>query len=192
LKEKPHGGPVIERIGFLDIETSNLSATFGYIFSYCIKELDGPILERVLTPAEVKSGAFDRGLMIDCNRDMRKFDRLIVFWGKDRRHDIPFLRTRAAYYDLEFPLYKELIVNDLWDICKNKLRLHSNRLQAACDFFDIPAKQHKLEPTQWQKAMAGDKKALAFILEHNREDVISTEALWKKIQKYSRNPDTTI
>ena len=28
--------PINERIGFFDIEASNLKATFGYMFCYCI------------------------------------------------------------------------------------------------------------------------------------------------------------
>ena len=37
---------IIEKIGFLDIETSNLNADFGYVLSYCIKKLDGEIIKR--------------------------------------------------------------------------------------------------------------------------------------------------
>ena len=54
--------PPREVIGFLDIEASNLSATFGYVFSYCIKRLDGDIIERVLSPDEIKNGQFDKPL----------------------------------------------------------------------------------------------------------------------------------
>jgi uncharacterized protein YprB with RNaseH-like and TPR domain len=192
FKEKPDDGPVVERIGFLDIEATNLHATFGYAFSYCIKELDGPIFGRVLTPEEIRRCIFDKKLIEQLCKEIRQFDRIIVYWGKDNRYDIPFIRTRAVYHGCDFPVYKDLIVNDLYDIVKRKLRLHRNRLETACEFFDIPSKEHRLSPRVWQKAMAGDKKSLEWILDHNREDVISTEALWKKLEIYVRNPNTSI
>lgn len=194
--EKPYqkdgNAPGVERVGFLDIEATNLHATFGYTFSYCIKELDGEIYEYLLSPREIRKCIFDRKLIEQLCVDLRRFDRVVVYWGKDRRYDVPFLRTRAVYHGSDFPKYKELVVNDLFDIVKAKLRLHRNRLETACEFFDIPSKTHRLSPTIWQKAMAGDKKSLAWILDHNREDVISTEQLWKKLQIYVRNPDTSI
>jgi len=196
FKERPWesdvGAPGVERVGFCDIETSNLAATFGYIFSYCIKELDGKILEYVIKPSDIKKGEFDKNLMKQFCEDIRNFDRIVVYWGKDWRFDIPYLRTRAVYHGIDFPKYKALVVNDLFDIVKKKLKLHRNRLETACEFFSIPCKGHRLDPNVWQRAMAGDKKSLLWILEHNREDVISTEILWKKLREFSNSPNTSI
>ena len=116
----------------------------------------------------------------------------MVFWGKDRRFDIPFLRTRALYWGLDFPDYKSLVVTDCYDIVKAKLRLHRNRLESVCDAFDIPSKEHRLTPEVWVRAMAGDKKSLDYILKHNREDVISLEAVWKKLERFARNSKVSI
>ncbi len=190
--EKPESGPVIEKIGFCDIEANNLHATFGYIFSYCIKELDGPILERIVSPREIKQYIFDRELIKQFCIDIRKFDRVVVYWGKDNRYDLPFLRTRAVKWGADFPTYKELVITDVYDMVRRKLRLHRNRLETACDFLDIPCKEHRLNPDIWQKAMAGDKKALDYILKHNREDVISLEALWKRLFDYVRQANLSI
>lgn len=192
FKEQPDDGPVMEKIGFLDIETSNLNADFGYIFSYCIKELDGPIYEYVIKPGEIRAFTFDKNLMKQFYKDVMQFDRLVVYWGKDRRHDIPFLRQRAIKWGVPFPLYREVFVNDLYDIVKAKLKLHRSGLANACEFFDIPCKQHRLDPNRWQKAMAGSQEALDHILKHNEEDCVSTEQLWKLLRDYSRNPNTTI
>jgi len=125
-------------------------------------------------------------------KDIRKFDRLIVYWGKDRRHDIPFLRARALTYNLDFPSYKEIIVNDVYDIIKNKLRLSRNRMQNACEHLGINAKTHPLKPKIWQRARAGCPKSLKYILAHNIEDVVSLEALWKKVKPFTRQPNTSI
>jgi len=194
FKEQPsiNDERLVERIGFLDIEAGGLVATFNYIFSYCIKEFEGNIIERVVTPKEIRSYDFDKKLMQQFCMDIQKFDRLIVYWGKSYRFDIPFLRTRAVKWGLDFPKYQEKYVTDVFDTVKSKLRLHRNRLETACEFLDIPCKQHRLNPNIWQKALAGDKVSLDWILEHNREDVISLEELWKRLNQFSRHSRISI
>lgn len=179
-----------ERIGFFDIECSNLNADFGIVLSYCIKAEDGPILSRLITPEELRSGIFDRRLMEQFCEDAHKFDRLIGFYSA--RFDMPFLRTRSIFYKLNFPRWKELKHTDVYDIAKRKLNLHSRRLGILCSFFGIEAKEHPLTPSIWVSALSGDEKALKFILTHNQEDVISTEKLWHRIRDYSALNDTSI
>lgn len=192
LQENPKDSPVHEEIGFLDIEASNLQATFGIVLSYCIKRLDGEILKRVVTPKELRKGIYDRELMEQCIGDIKKFDRIVVYYGTDHRFDIPFLRTRAVYYNLDFPLYKEVKVTDVYPIIRNKFKLHRNRLETACEFFGIPSKEHRLDPAIWFKAISGDNKQLGYILTHNEEDVVSLEALYKKVIGYASNTQTSI
>jgi len=192
VSEHPADAPFTERIGFLDIEASNLKANFGYAFSYCIKELDGQIYEGCVTQHDIRSGIFDKGVIKQCIDDMRKFDRIIVYFGGDCRFDVPFLRTRAVYWGLDFPIYKEIQLLDLWMVIKRRFKLHSNRLQVACDFFGIPSKEHGMNHDVWIRAMAGDRNALHYILEHNREDVVSTEALYKRVIMYSNVPRSSL
>jgi hypothetical protein len=89
-----------------------------------------------------------------------------------------------------------MYVGDTHPILRNKFKLHSNRLETACDFFNIPAKQHKLNPDVWLKMITGNKKlmseAISYILQHNAEDVLSLEKLWKKISKFTRLGKTSI
>lgn len=185
-----------ERIGFLDIETSGLNANYGLVLTYCILSNDsGKILEGWLTEKDFqrKDLNYDKRIIAKCIKDMSQFDRLIVYWGKDRRHDIPFLRTRALTMNLDFPIYHEQIVNDLYDIVKNKLRLGRNSLQAACIAMGIESKTHPISPKVWLSATMGrSKTAMRYILEHNREDVQSTQTLWRKLNRFSSNPKTSV
>lgn len=190
--EKPNMCPAFEKVGFLDIEASNLKANFGIVISYCIKEENGKILERIVTPQELRSGQFDKKVIEQLSSDIRTFDRIVTYYGGDFRFDLPFIRTRAVFWGIDFPIYKELKVLDLYPIIKKKFKLHNNRLQTACDFFGIPSKGHRLNPDIWLRAMTGDKKALDFILLHNREDVKSTEDLYHKVIKYSNISNTSI
>ena len=176
--------PVKEKIGFLDIECSGLSADFSYIFSYAIKELDGDIIGRVLTPKEIRTFKFDENLTKELCYDLEKFDRIVVHYGTDYKFDLPFCRTRALKYGHEFPLYKSVYVEDTYSMSKAKLRLSRNRLENIATFFDIPNKQHKLQPSIWQKALAGDKASLDYIWKHNIEDIITLHDVWKKLNAY--------
>lgn len=179
-----------EKIGYLDIESSGLQADFAIVLSYCIKKENGEILKRVLTKKELESGIFDRELLKQCVQDMLKFDRLIYHYGN--RFDIPVLRTRCVYWKIYFPLYKEVKGTDTYPILKYKFKLHSNRLESACDFFGIPSKKHRIQPDIWIKALSGDKKSLDWILKHNEEDVVSLEELYKRINPYSNITNSSI
>lgn len=190
-KEKPRS-PINEKIGFLDIEASNLKADFGVVISYCIKEENGDILEGVMKPSEIKKGIYDKNVLKKCVSDMRKFDRLVHYYGGNYRFDIPFIRSRAMLHGLDFPLYKEIKSLDLYTYVKKTLKLHNNRLQTACDFFGIASKEHPMTYDVWMKALSGKKKALDYILEHNREDVISTEKLYHKMLPYINTPNSSI
>lgn len=185
-----------ERIGFLDIETSNLNANYGMVITYCISNNDNDeLLEGKLEEQDFqdKDGHYDKRIIQKCVTDMEQFDRLVVYWGKDRRHDIPFLRTRALMMGIGFPFYHEQIVNDLYDLVKNKLRLGRNSLQSACTAFGIESKEHFLSPDIWMRAIVGrDMQAIDYILEHNREDVISTKILWNRMNIFGSNPKTSI
>jgi len=192
LKEAPETSPIIEKVGFLDIEASNLHADFGYMFSYAIKQREGDILGRVLTTQEIQNFTFDRKLVRELCKDLKKFHRVVVHWGVDRRYDLPFCRTRALKYGLDFPLYREVLAEDTYSMAKAKLRLSRNRLENICNFFEIPCKQHKLDPGKWQKALAGDEKSLQWIWEHNREDVVSLEGVWEKLNQHVHRSRTSI
>jgi len=117
-------------------------------------------------------------------RDLQHFDRIVVHWGTDRKFDLPFVRSRALKWGLEFPLYRSIYCEDTFNMSKAKLRLSRNRLESICAFFEIPAKEHKMHPGMWQKALAGDPKSLDYIWQHNIEDVISLEAVWEKLHNY--------
>ena len=103
-----------EKIGFLDIETFtfNFRADMGFMMTYCIKDLDGKVHTNSVTPKELKqSKDWDRRLTEDCIKDMCKYTRLVGHYST--LFDIPFLRTRALYYGLDFPVYKEIYHTDV-------------------------------------------------------------------------------
>lgn len=185
LKEKPSGSPFQEKVGYFDIETTGLRGDYHYVLSYAIlPDGRGKALGRVLTTKEILGGVFDKELLNEMCDDIRKFHRLIGHYSGDYHFDLPFVRTRATKYGLDFPLYKEVYGVDTQVILKSKFCLSSNRLASACTHFGIKAKTHPLTPELWQSASIGNPKALAYIWTHNLEDVKSTKELYHIIAPY--------
>lgn len=197
FSEKPLDSPIAEKIAFLDIESSNLKASFGVVLCYAIKargvDADkGGLITRTIVEADVKSGRYDRNILSNLMSDLKEFDRVCVYWGRDRRHDLPFLRTRALKAGINFPEYGSIYVLDLYDWAKNKLSLHSYRLETVCKEFGIPAKGHPLTGDIWLRAMAGKKDALDYITTHCAEDVICLEPVYNILEPYVRGGKVSI
>ena len=184
---------LVDRIGFFDIETFELNADWGFVFSYCIKRQGGSIIRRVLTGKEVLNYKVrDRRLIKQFCQDVKEFDTLVVYYGKDtggryQRHDIPFMRTRAMRWKIKnFPTNREKIIIDLYDCVKAKTKQKSNSMEHICKLLGIPAKQTPHDWEVWQRARDGNEKALKTVLMHNDEDVISMEMLFDEVYRYKK------
>ena len=182
------------RLGFLDIETSNLDANFGIMLTYCIKDAAGEqILAAAITPDDIKkydSDKSDTRIVQQCIDDIQKFDTLVTFYGK--RFDVPFLRTRALVDGLKFPVFGSIKHIDVWDWARKKLRLNSNRLEVVCrTLFGETDKTH-IEYKYWIGAARGDKDSIAWILDHNEKDVTDLERVFYKLEDFARRNDASI
>lgn len=175
---------LVENIGYFDIESSNLSSDFGTVLCYAIKHKEG-LITNSLTPQEIKEGIYDKRLLTDLCKDLRKFHRIITWYGY--KFDIPFVRSRAILHKLDFPLYKEVSHTDAYQKAKILIRtLHSKRLGVVAQFYGIKAKEHPLNPTVWLRCLSGDQEALDFVQTHCNEDVNSLEAVWKRLAPYQK------
>ena len=189
---------VKERVGYLDIETFSFGfkAQQGVIMTYCIKEegvdeKDGGLITNIIMPHELQDEENrDKRIVRELCADIRKFDRIITFYGK--RFDVPFIRTRALYYHIDFPGYMALTHTDVYDTIKRKFSLRGNSLGNTCKFFGIEAKGHMFGFPVWASAFQGDVEALKNILEHNKEDVICLEVLWGKVREQVREVASSI
>lgn len=167
-----------ERIGYFDIESSNLSSDFGIVLVYCIKHSRG-IISRKITPKELKTGVFDKRLLKELCEDLRGFDRVIGWYSS--RFDIPFVRSRCIFWGHDFPKYKELHHTDAYMLAKRLLRtIHSKRLGVVSKFFNIPAKDHPLDGNVWLKCLSGNQRAIDFVETHCKEDVFALQNVCEK------------
>lgn len=173
---------LIERVGFFDLETSNLNANWGIILSYCILGDDGTLYKNLIEYKDIRSGDFDKVVCEKFCEDARKFDRLIGWYSE--KFDAPYARTRCMFHKIDFPIYKEIKHTDAWRVARNKLKLHSNRLGVVAPFFGIKAKEHPLNPDVWIRCLSGNQEALDFVLTHNIEDVESLRKVWHRMKDY--------
>lgn len=186
LKENPEN----KRIGFFDIEASNLKADFGIVFLYCIKLAGSDkILERSITPKELHK-CLDKEVIKQCIKDLCSLDLCVTYYGT--KFDLPFVRSRSLYHKIDFPQFGELKHTDVYYIIKNKFCLSRSRLETACRTLLGKTDKTHIESVYWLKALQGDKESLDYILDHCRKDVIDLEKLYNKVIGFKKRTDKSI
>jgi uncharacterized protein YprB with RNaseH-like and TPR domain len=180
-----------ERVGFIDIESSNLKANFGIMLSYCIKiRGSDEILFDVITEKDMHCGELDKRIVKHCIEDMKKFDRLIGHYST--KFDIPYIRTRALILGLDFPEYGDINHTDTYYMAKHKLCLSSNRQNVVAEAVQGEDIKSRIEPKYWIPALQGNKKALDYILDHNKRDVLQLEGNYNKLERFVRRINKSI
>jgi Predicted exonuclease len=168
-------------VGFLDIESSQLNAEFGFMISWALKGLDSGTAFDYIDKDDFKTWSFDKRIVKSLVSNMKDYDIIYTYYGS--KFDIPFIRSRALKHNLAFPIQGEIIHRDLYYAARNKLKLQSNRLKNVTHYFGIYGKT-ELSGDIWAKATYGDKKAISYIVDHNIKDVEILESFYKKIRPY--------
>lgn len=182
--------PNTERVGFLDIETSNLKADFGIILTYAIKPQNVErIYQRTITKSDLRS-CLDENVVAQCIKDLRNFDRIVTWYGS--RFDVKFLRSRALALGLDFPEYGELRHNDIYYVARNKLCLSSNRLDTVSRALFGNSNKTRIESDKWIRALTGSEADLEYIADHCRKDVEELERVYHTLVAYARQEDRSI
>ena len=170
-------------IGHLDIETDNFDADAGLMLAWCVKMEGGELLEDVVTKKELDGEVQDKRIIQHLLEVLQGVDVVTTFWGTG--FDVPFIRSRALYHRLDFPMYGTICHFDLFYACRSLFKLHRKSLQAVTEFLGIEGKTHLKLPV-WQLAKRGHKESLGYVLEHCREDVKILEMLWQRVKPYRK------
>lgn len=195
----------IYKIGYLDIETSGLSADFDFMITYAILVRDiktgkttirkGRINTDDLKYAKRKGNAdlVDFRILEQLMRNISDIDVLIGHWfiGK-HRHDIPFIRSRMAINKVSgFPKYRMVKYGDTQKWTSQIHRLRSSGLAAIADAYGLSTHKTPVKTKDWKKAtLFADKKAIDYIMDHNIKDVIITYKVHKHLEQYVPLPAT--
>lgn len=175
-----------KRVGHLDIETNGFNADFHVMLCWCLKENQKDHIDYdKLTPEDrtVKNKIrIDKRLTQSLVDAISKYDVIVTWYGEG--FDLPFVRSRAIFHDIEFPNYGNIISIDAWRIARQRLKIHSNRLDSVAEFFGVNSKT-KLDFNAWVGAVFGDEPSLNRVLEHNKQDVITLDKCYNRLAKYS-------
>lgn len=171
------------RIGYLDIESDGLKADFGTMLSWCIKEKGGDVLHDYVEKTELFEGERDQRIVESLIETLNTFNIIVTYYGTG--FDLPFARSKALYYNLDFPPYQSMYHFDLFYPVKSKLLLSRNSLDSVCDYLGIEGKT-PLKKETWRKAKYGDPEAIKEVLEHNIGDVVILEELHDRIAPFQK------
>lgn len=168
-----------ERIGYLDIEASNLKANFGIVLSWAIKDgqsdwvyYDHLTLKDVTKYPESE----DKRILETCAETMREFDRIVTHYGGDFQYDLPYLRTRSIMMGVSFPKPGEIYHADTFAIAKRKLSLSSRRQDIIAEALFRKSLKSRINSAAWRGAVRGDASCIREVLDHNVRDVLELEA----------------
>lgn len=169
-----------ERVAILDTECSDLNAYSGFLLTWALAYVDTEktVTSDCIKKKDINKGNFDKVLLQSLLDELKNVDILVTYYGK--RYDVPFLRSRALFHNLDFPTVGTIKHIDLYDSVKHKLKLPRNTLDMATNFLGIEGKNH-VDLGIWLKAKYGDKESLDYILDHNKRDVEITRSLYEKL-----------
>lgn len=171
------------KIGYLDIETDGLKADFGTMLTWAIKEKDGDVVTDVVFKKELFDGLSDRRIVRSILEEIRKYRIIVTYYGTG--FDLPFIRTKALRYGLDFPGFGEVYHWDMYYTVRSKLCLSRKSLDNVCDYLGISGKT-RIDKNVWRRAKYGDPKALKEVLEHNVPDVVILETLHNKLTPFRK------
>lgn len=167
------------RIGFFDVETSNLSANIGMMFAACVKER-GKDTVATFTMSKDGKHLSDKAALVGLRDELEKFDFICTWYGTG--FDVPFVNTRLILNG-ERPI-DSLRHVDLYYRAKFNLKLHSNRLAVVGEALLGQSGKTPLAWGQWNKALMGDKEALDTVVEHCVADVVETESVFEVLKGF--------
>jgi uncharacterized protein YprB with RNaseH-like and TPR domain len=175
------------KIGFLDIETSDLDADgfTSMMLTWFVKTIGkNEFLSDKIDFKDMRNAKVEDKKIVQSMVDVltsHKYDIICTYYGTN--FDNKFLRSRALYHQIDFPVYGELLHLDLYYAVKKNLKLGSNRLESVCDYWGIKGKT-KLVWSTWRKAMQCDQQSLDYIYEHNKQDVVILEKVFHRLKPY--------
>lgn len=179
------------RIGFLDIEATNLNADFGYMLCWYIKAEGKDHYDHAcVTKKEMQTkGKRDKRVVSELLDAFDNYDILFAHYGSDRRFDLPYIRTRALYWGFDDRLSRlrnEKFISDTWITSRNKLKLSRNSLANLSKFLGVEAEKTPLDPSVWNDAMLGDTQALKYVDIHCKADVDVLEAVQARLKSVEK------
>ena len=171
------------RILSLDIEASSLTADFGLILTFGSKVvgIGKPEVLNILDYCNESKDLIkaEKQLLRDISKRMLGADVWLTHYGT--WYDLVFINSRLLYHNL--PVLPSSYPHvDTWKVAKNRLKLRNNRLHTIQEFLRLPSEKNAIKPEQWIRALGGHRPSMAYIVEHNRRDVLVLEEAYLRLR----------
>lgn len=173
------------KVGFFDIESTDLKANVGFMLCWGLLHTDGTVVSDVITRREIMSTAIepDKRVVASCLKAIEGVDVLVTYNGE--RFDIPFLRSRAMVHGLRFPAYGQKQHIDLYWATRRLTKLTNNRMGTLSAFLGGTDKD-SYDVRVWNRARRGDGEALGHIYSHNISDLQITQERFIALGPYMK------
>ena len=166
------------KILLYDIETSHLKADFGSLLAFGYKWLHE---KRVNVPTILdfnpKNAIDDSGITAEANRVLSEADMVVTFYGKG--FDQKFLNAKFLEHDL--PILANIPHVDLFFTVKSNLALTRKSLANVAYFLQLANVKTPVEGRLWKQAMIGEPKAIKYVKDHCRADVLILEEAYLRL-----------
>ena len=167
------------RIGFWDLETTDLKALMGRILISSIADSWGNVTTRTIYDFDQTSIIDDRGVCAWTRDELNKYDMIVTWNGK--MFDAPFLNARLLRWG-EKPWLGAIHQDPMWTAKAGSygLRIGSAKLDNVDRYFDRSDQLRKtaIDWDIWAKAMAGDREAMGYLVEHCENDTLVLRKVW--------------
>lgn len=155
-----------------DIEASSLNADYGIVLCVGFGYVDASPV-KVIDLHDYDGGNVikqEKKLLKHASELLLEADIWLSHYGSRGRFDLNYLQSRLAYHRLPFlpPTHPQI---DTWRISRDNLRLSSNRLGSISTHLGTKEQKNAILPEQWILALSGDKRAMAYVVEHCRRDI---------------------
>lgn len=163
-----------------DLETSNLSASFGTIICAGYKVVGEGDAE-VIDISQYKGNPLqaEKRMLRDLSDILMDSDAWLTWFGT--YFDVPYVNTRLLYHHLPvLPASHPHI--DGWKTAKNRLRLGNNRLNTVQSFLGLKDEKTHIKGEHWILALAGVKESMDYLVEHCYQDVLVLEEAYERLR----------
>lgn len=178
------------RIGYLDIETTGLSADFGYTLCAVILDEESGMFD-VVRIDETKGyydkkaigtkefwKRVDKEILTKFVDMFNKYDIIVHFNGK--WFDMAFLNTRLLKHGLKIlPDVKQV---DIYQVARKHIKTRSKRLDAIKEFLEVDTDVTGHDWEYWQMAGARVKEGLDYVVDHCKRDVERLRIVTHKVK----------
>lgn len=182
------------KIVVFDIETSGLRAdfsrmlSFGYLYypSEKVKVISLLDTNPKCEGCGRVDATSDKELVKKVYPILAEADLLVSWYGREGNgFDAKFLNTRIIAAGL--PALPHIPQIDLWVTSRTRLALTSNRLVNVQEFLKLHDKKTPLLKETWGRANAGDARAIKYVIDHNRADVLVLKEAYDILRPWVTN-----